>query len=172
MSGYTHVITYDGGVLVSEIGGGRDISTFSNPLHNFNGDDQWSLGLAPIPPGKKYSDMLKAGELSTQYLQAAGVPDTLTVEIRKPGGKQWGVDSVRYTIGHRRSGAEPLNVPIQLAHGAKMISRAQVFAADEAAELFLSYYRTGDIPDGYELQPVEGYRADGTTVDLSDAAVR
>lgn len=41
MSGYTHVITYDGGVLVSEIGGGRDISTFSNPLHNFNGDDQW-----------------------------------------------------------------------------------------------------------------------------------
>ena len=172
MSGYNHVITYDGGVLVSEIGGGRDISTFSLPLHYLNGDDQWSLGLAPIPPGKKYSEMLKAGELSTQYLQAAGVPDTLTVEIRKPGGQQWGVDSVRYTVGHPHSSTQPLDVPIQLAHGVKMISRAQVFAADEAAKLFFSYYTTGDIPGGYELQLVEGYRSDGTTVDLSDTEVR
>ncbi|BBX85542.1 hypothetical protein [Mycolicibacterium aubagnense] len=65
-----------------------------------------------------------------------------------------------------------MDVPIQLAHGVKLISRSQVFAADEAAELFYTYHTTGDIPDGYALQPVEGYRADGNTVDLSDAAVR
>ena len=53
-----------------------------------------------------------------------------------------------------------------------MISRSQVFGADEAAELFFSYYRTGDIPNEYVLQPIEGYRADGTTVDLGDVAAR
>lgn len=172
MSGYTHLITYDGGVLVSEIGAGRDISTFSTPLSNFNGDDQWSLGLAPIPPGRTYSEMAKTGELSTRYLQAAGHPDTLTIEIRKPGGHQWGVDSVRYTVGHLHTGTEPLDVPIQLARGVKLISRSQVFAADEAAELFFAYYTTGDIPNRYALQPVEGYRSDGLTVDLSRDAAR
>lgn len=169
MSGYTHVITYDGGVLVSEIGAGRDISAFLNPLRNFNGDDQWSLGLAPIPSGRTYTEMVRAGELSTRYLQAAGLPHTLTVEIRKPGGQQWGVDSVRYTVGRPRSGAEPLDVPIQLARGVKLVSRAQVFTADEAAGLFFAYYTTGDIGGGYELQPVEGYRSDGTAVDLRQA---
>lgn len=172
MSGYTHIVTCDGGVLVSEIAAGRDISTFSNPLHNFNGDDQWSLGLASIPSGKTYSEMLKTGELPTRYIQAAGVPNTMTLEIRKPGGQQWGVDWVRYTVGHPRSGTEPLDLPIQLAHGVKVISRSQVFGADEAAELFFSYYETGDIPGRYELQPIEGYRGDGTTVELSHTRVR
>lgn len=46
-----------------------------------------------------------------------------------------------------------MDVPIQLAHGVKLISRSQVFAADEAAELFYTYYTIGDIPDGYALQP-------------------
>lgn len=170
MSGYSHIVTYDGGVLVSEISAGRDISTFSVPLHNFNGDDQWSLGLAPIPPGRTYGEMLILGELPTRYLQAAGVPDILTIEIRKPGGQQWGVDWVRYTVGHSHSGPEPLDVPIQLAHGVKVISSSQVFGADEAAKLFFSYYEAGDIPSGYALQPIEGYRRDGTTMDFSNAA--
>jgi hypothetical protein len=75
---------------------------------------------------------------------------------------------VRCTIGHPHTGAEPADVPIRLAHGVKMISRSQVFDADEAAKLFFAYYKTGDIPDGYELQPIEGYRTDGTVVDLSN----
>lgn len=164
MNGLTHVLTYDGGVQTAEISARKDISTFLNPLRHFNGDDQWGLGLAPLPPDKSYSDMLRAGELSTEFIQAAGLPDAMTVEIRKPGGEQWGAKWVRYTVGHPHSGAEPLDVPIQLAHGKKLISRSQVFDADEAAELFFSYYKTGDIPPGYELEPIEGYRADGSGV--------
>jgi hypothetical protein len=56
--------------------------------------------------------MLRAGELSTEYIQAAGLPDTMTVEIRKPGGERWGVDWVRYTVGHPHAVPEPLDVPI------------------------------------------------------------
>lgn len=164
MNGLTHVLTYHGGVQTAEISARKDISTFLNPLRHFNGDDRWGLGLAPLPPDKSYSDMLRAGELSTEYIQAGGLPDALTVEIRKPGGEQWGARWVRYTIGHPHSGTEPLDVPIRVAGGVKMISRSQVFDADEAAELFFAYYKTGDIPPGYELQPIEGYRADGSVV--------
>ena len=164
MNGLTHVLAYLATVQTAEIPARKDISTFSNPLHRFNGDDRWGLGLAPLPPDKSYSDMLRAGELSTEYLQAAGLPDTMTVEIRKPGGEQ----RVRYTVGHHpHTGTEPLDVPIRLAHGVKMISRSQVFDADEAAELFFAYYKTGDIPPGCDLQPIEGYRADGSIVKLS-----
>lgn len=113
-----------------------------------------------------------------------GSPDTLTVEIRKPGGQQWDVDSVRYTIGHRRSGAEPrakwvryivgheyegaepIDVAIDLPKGSETVSAPGVFGADEAGEIFFSYYKIGDIPTGYVLRPVEGYTADHEIVDL------
>ncbi|CPR69811.1 Uncharacterised protein [Mycobacteroides abscessus] len=169
MNGLTHVLTYHGGVQTAEISARKDISTFLNPLRHFNGDDRWGLGLAPLPPDKSYSDMLRAGELSAEYIQAGGLPDALTVEIRKPGGEQWGAKWVRYTIGHPHSGTEPLDVPIRVAGGVKMISRSQVFDADEAAELFFAYYKTGDIPPGYVLQPIEGYRADGSVADVHSA---
>ncbi|CDO08067.1 MULTISPECIES: hypothetical protein [Mycolicibacterium] len=167
MSGRTHVVTYDGGTQTAEISARKDISAFLNPLRHFNGKDQWALGLAPIPAGTTYGEMLQAGELSTEYIQAAGLPDAMTVEIRKPGGYEWGATWVRYTIGRPHSGTEPFDVPIRLAHSVKLISRSQVFDADEAAELFFAYYKTGDIPVGYELQPIEGYRADGTIITLN-----
>ncbi|SKM37740.1 Uncharacterised protein [Mycobacteroides abscessus subsp. abscessus] len=170
MSGFTHILSYDGGLVVAQLPAGCDVSTFSNPLRHFDGDEQWGLGLAPIPAGKTYDEMLDAGELSTEYIQAAGLPDAMTVEIRKSGGQQWGAEWVRYTVGHPHAGTEPLDVPIQLAHGVKMIARCQVFDADEAAQLFFAYYRTGDIPNCYGLQPIEGYRADGSAVHLSDGA--
>lgn len=166
MSGFTHILTYDGGVLVAQIPDGCDVSTFSNPLRHFDGDEQWGLGLAPLPADKSYDEMLDAGELSTEYLQAGGLPDAMTVEIRKPGGEQWGAAWVRYTVGRPHTGTEPRDVPIRVANGVKMISRSQVFDADEATELFMAYYQTGDIPPGYDLQPIEGYREDGSVVDL------
>lgn len=112
MSGCTHVVTYDGGVQTAEISARKGIWVFANPLHHFNGDDRWGLGLAPLPSDKSYSEMLWAGELSTEFIQAAGLPEAMTVQIRKPGGQRWGVDWVRYTVGHVHAATEPLDVPI------------------------------------------------------------
>lgn len=94
----------------------------------------------------------------------------MTVEIRKPGGAQWGAEWVRYTIGHPHDDDLPLDVAIPLPRGDEMISRAEVFDAEEAGKLFMSYHKTGDIPPGYVLRPVEGYTADGRHFDLPDAA--
>ena len=88
----------------------------------------------------------------------------ITVEIRKPGGQQWGMEWVRYVVGHPHDGEAPIDVPIELPKNTDMISRAEVFEAEEAADLFISYYKTGDIPAGYALRPVEGYKADGDIV--------
>lgn len=62
----------------------------------------------------------------------------------------------------RVSAARAANAPLIPGWG----TRSQVFDADEAIKLFVSFYETGDIPGGYVLQPIEGYRTDGSIVDL------
>jgi hypothetical protein len=48
------------------------------------------------------------------------------------------------------------------------VSAAEVFDAEEAADLFLDYHRSGEIPSAYTLRPTEGYRADGTIVEIHE----
>jgi hypothetical protein len=139
MRAHTHVIEYDGGVLVEEVGGPCDVNTFANPLRHFNGRDQWALTLYPLPDDMTYDEMQAAKKEPTEYLQVGGLPDAMTVEIRKPGGEQWGAKWVRYAVGHPH----------------------EVFTADEPAELFHNYYTTGEIPSKYTLRPIEGYRDNG-----------
>jgi hypothetical protein len=55
---------------------------------------------------------------------------------------------------------------IELPTSIQMVSAAEVFDADEAAELFTSFYRTGSIPESCALRPAEGWTVDGTNVDL------
>ncbi|MBS4727524.1 hypothetical protein MSM1_03865 [Mycobacterium sp. SM1] len=169
----THLLKYDGGVLVSQLSN-ADRYEFANPLHRFNGVKPWALGLAPLPPGMDYADMVEAGIDSTEYLQAAGSdPKTIMVEIRKPGGQQWAVEWVRYAVGHPHQGdKEPAAVAVKLPVGTYTIPCHEVFDADEATELFWTYYKTGDIPDDYSLRPIEGYTTDGAIFDLRDGTPR
>lgn len=62
----------------------------------------------------------------------------MVLETRKPGGAQWGADWVRYVIGRPEEGNQPLDVPIKLPKTIEMISRAEVFEAEEAGQLFMS----------------------------------
>lgn len=73
---------------------------------------------------------------------------------------------MRYIVGHPHDGNPPADVPIALPRSTEMVSRAEVFDATDAAELFFNYYATGDIGTQYGLRPVEGWTADGTNVDL------
>jgi len=92
----------------------------------------------------------------------------MTVEICKPGGAQWGVDWVRYVIGHPHDGDAVLDVPIVLPHSTEMRSRSEIFDADEAAELFYNYYKTGGIPTTYALRPEQGFTREGGNIDLRE----
>lgn len=159
----THVMEYSGD-HVATIDGNAGPLEFLGPLRQFGVNGNWCLVLHALPPGKDYPDI--AGTSALEYLQAAGSAKAMTVEIRKPGGQQWGVDWVRYIVGHPHDGTPPHDVPITLPNTTEMRSQPEVFEAEEAAELFIAYYKTGDIPPGYALRPVEGYTTDGQYIGL------
>jgi hypothetical protein len=143
MAAFTHILEYDGGIFTREIGPSADTNVFADTLRRFDGVAPWAL-------------------------QAGGRHDAMTIQIRKPGGHRWGVDSVRYILGHPHDGNPPRDVPITLPRSTEMVSRPEVFDATDGAELFFMYYTTGDIPPRYSLRPVEGWTADGTNVDLRE----
>jgi hypothetical protein len=163
----THVMEYDGGELIVVSDSYRDISKFARVLHGLNGTDRFALSLWALPPGMDNRQAVAAG-LDREYIQAAGRADALTAEICKPGGEQWGVDWVRYVIGHPHDGDAPLDVPIVLPRSTEMRSRFEIFNADEAAQLFFSYYKTGDIPTSYALRAEQGFTRTGGNIDLRD----
>jgi hypothetical protein len=161
---YTHVRESGSGNVVS-FDSYAQIGEFARILHGFNGADRFALLLWALAPGMDYDHGVAAG-LNREYIQAAGRADGMTVEICKAGGEQWGVDWVRYVIGHPHEGDAALDVPIVLPARTELRSRYEIFDADEAAELFFSYYKTGDIPSGYELRPEQGFTKDGGNLDL------
>lgn len=165
---FTHVVKFDGGELVSEIGKFADRERFAAPLRRRDGQQRWGLGLFPLPENLSYDEMLAAGHDFTEYLQAAGSAEALTIEIRKPGGAQWGCRWVRYVVGHSHAAGLPLDFTIEMASSTLHVSAAEVFDAEEAADLFLAYHQSGDIPATYSLRPAAGYGADGSPIDIDD----
>ncbi|MGV0815763.1 hypothetical protein ABQF34_27750 [Mycolicibacterium boenickei] len=159
------------GTSVLSLGGWVDVDDFRRRLHRFNGTERFALNLWSLPSDMDYVEAVRAGLDALEYIQTAGRADALTVEIRKAGGSQWGADWVRYVVGHPHAGAaEPLDVPIVLPQSTEMIARHEVFGADEAADLFYSYYECGDIPASYTLRPVEGFTSAGANIDLRGMA--
>lgn len=156
-------MVYTGG-SASVMDGGAGPLQFLGPLRAFDGDENWYLLFYALPEGKSFEEVRH--QATEEYIQAAGRAEAMTVEIRKPGGEQWGAQWLRYTVGHPHDGDASLDVAIELPRSDVMVSRAEVFDAEEAAELFIAYYETGDLPPGYVLRPVEGYTADGDIVDL------
>lgn len=164
----THVMEYNGRIAATI---GRDAGPlqFAGPLRALDGSEQWSVVLYPLPPGKSYEDV--ANLPTPEYLQAAGEAERMVVELRKAGGAQWGADWVRYIVGHPHDRNAPVDVAIKLPDTTEIVSQPEVFDAEEAVQLFMTYHRTGDIPPGYVLRPVEGYTTDGGLIKLAEPTV-
>ncbi|MFK4761057.1 hypothetical protein ACI3KS_09010 [Microbacterium sp. ZW T5_45] len=60
----------------------------------------------------------------------------------------------------------PEPVRIDFSELSVTVGAHEVFAADEAAVLFDSFYRTGRIPEEYVLRPDAGYTSAGDEVTL------
>lgn len=159
----THVMEFSSG-RASTKDGGSSLLQFVSPLRQLDGTDRWFITFSPLLPGQTIEDV-RHGD-TPEYLQAGGRADKMMLDFRRPGGEQWGVTGVRYVIGHEHDGNLPLDVAIDLPRGHEYVSAAEVFEAEEAGDIFFTYYQTGDLPPGYALRPVEGYTADGGLVDL------
>lgn len=166
-----YVLDFDGGRISMELGRFVDRNRFAGPLRNMDGREPWSLSITRLPEGMTYQDFLDQGLEETMFVQAGGRADRMTIEIRQPGGSQWGVDSVWSVVGHPTAHSQPLDVAIELPGATQMISGSEVFEAEEAADIFFNYYKTGELPDGYVLRPIQGWKANGAAVDLRSKAV-
>ncbi|WP_205875576.1 hypothetical protein [Mycobacterium camsae] len=112
-------------------------------LRDFTGTSLWGMILSPLPDTE-----------NLQYLQAVGRADAMTLEICAPSGPP-ASESTRSVIGHRAASPSVERVIIELPHSTEVISGDEVFAAEEAIEVFQTYYDTGTISSGYTLRPVE-----------------
>lgn len=169
MGNPTHAMVYTGGSAAT-MGRGAGPLQFLGPLNQLGQNGNWYLLLYPLPEGKSFEDV--RNQATEQYIQAAGSADRMVLEVRKPGGEQWGAAWVRYVIGHQHEGNPPLDVTVPLPKGDEMISRPEVFDAEEAGRIFMTYHKTGDIPPDYMLRPTEGYTADGDLIDLRGTAAQ
>ena len=164
----THVMEYTSGSALA-MGSSAGWLQFFGPLNMLGKKGNWFIRFFPLPDGVSYDQMRAEKIAAREYMQAAGTAEKMAVEICKLGGEQWGAKWARYGIGHPHDGDAPVDVPLELPNGTEMISAPEVFAAEEAAKIFVSYYKTGAIPDEYVLRPIEGYAADGGLIDLRGA---
>ena len=118
-------------------------------LGRMDGKRFFAMLLWKMPPGKGLEDV-DPWEGSTEYIQCAGSAERMTVEVRRiAGGK-----AEQYVIGRPPTGGNSASEETIHWDGHDTTVHAnEVFTADEAAKLFLSYYRTGWVPSsGYVLR--------------------
>jgi hypothetical protein len=163
MANDTHIMILSDGWAVG-VGGFSYPLLFRGPLSGLGKDGNWYVTFYRLPDGKRYEDVRH--EATTEYIQAAGDAQAMAVEIRKPGGEQWGATWVRYVVGHQHQRSPEPDTAIRLPQSDLMVCLTEVFDADEAAQLFMNYHKTGDIPPGYTMRPVEGYTANGELIAL------
>jgi hypothetical protein len=133
----THVLEYNGGSTIVAMGPRAPRSEFARYLGNRDGRERWGLMLWALPAGFDYECEVKDLPLN-QYLEAMGSSEALSVHIRKPGGRQWGADYVRYAIGHRTADPDPalsVRIPRGPHNPVLLVAVHEVFEAEEAADI-------------------------------------
>ncbi len=153
MSRTTHIVQSNGcsrGPLVDSVRPFPEALRFS--LNRLNGTTFWAYSLWRVPPG---SDLLDDIPLSEEYLQSAGSAEALTIEVRVLDGA--GI-AHQYVVG--RPGAEPVGAPSEAicwdeGRHSTTVHRNEVFTADEAAEVFYTYYLTDQVGQPYALRELD-----------------
>jgi hypothetical protein len=118
-----------------------------------DGVDRFSWNLWSLPDGVPF-DRLDLRSWPQEYIQAAGSPDRMMVEIREIAD----VLPRQLVLGHGTEAADSQGVPKEIVrwNGCETTVRShEVFEASEVAELFVAYYRTGDVSADYTRRPLD-----------------
>jgi hypothetical protein len=117
-------------------------------LARLDGTKFYSLLLWKLPPSKSLDDV-SPDEDANEYIQCAGSANRMTVEVRRlMGGKYEHFVVGRAPNGKNRGNKET----IHWEDVDTVVAPNEIFSADEAAELFRSYYATGWVPSSYILR--------------------
>jgi hypothetical protein len=149
MTSVTHAMTMNGrihGELKDP-----DLSpeeTIRKTLALLDGTARYALSLWRLPDGVPF-DKVDLARWPQEYLQVAGSSARMTVEVRRYEG-----DTARqYVVGRSTATASSAADDVIPWNGYEARVRpAEVFGVAEAADLFIAYYLTGGLPEGYPLR--------------------
>lgn len=116
-----------------------------------DGDGFWGFSIWPVPPGQMWPDV----DMNPQeFLQSAGDRDRMTVELREVDP-----DGVAHQFVVGRPGTTHEGRPAELVTWAddrrQSVYPGEVYTAEQAAPVYLSYYDTGKVPAGYVLRELD-----------------
>ncbi|WP_433658846.1 hypothetical protein ACQPW1_42175 [Nocardia sp. CA-128927] len=147
----THRVTYSDRLKLF-IGAGETIDNFLRPLRRLDGHHRYSVQLTRLPAPMRSADISPAisSAPGQNYLLCTGSADALVVELRTV------VDGVahRSTVGRSadHTGEPDICVQVPESMPAPWIYPDEVFTAEDAAEIFAVYFRTGTVPPGLALR--------------------
>ncbi|MFC9434120.1 hypothetical protein [Nocardia sp. NPDC057030] len=147
----THRVTYSDRLKLF-IGAGETIDNFLRPLRRLDGYHRFSVQLSRLPAPMRSADITPAisSAPGQNYLQCTGSADALVIELRTvlDGVVRRGV--VGRGTGH--DGEPGICVQVPESMPAPWIYPDEVFTAEDAAEIFAVYFRTGTVPPGLALR--------------------
>ncbi len=133
---------------------GSEEDELVSSLQRLNGSDRYSLSLWRLPEGRPF-DLVEPRKQRQEYMQTAGSFDgPMIAEVREL------VDgsACQYAIGRASGGAEDEDAADVIVPWDGIETRVrpnEVLDGREVADLFLSYYRTGELPPSYARRLLE-----------------
>ncbi|RJO80376.1 hypothetical protein D5S18_00170 [Nocardia panacis] len=141
----THRVTYSDRLKVF-IGPSETVQNFLRPLRRLDGHDRYSLCMTRLPAPMRSRDIptTPITDRGTDYLHCMGSVDGLILELRTT------VDGHPYQCllgsGSLHSDAPTVHICAEPGQRPVEVYPDEVFTAEQAAEIFTTYYRTGEVP--------------------------
>ncbi|WP_433682948.1 hypothetical protein [Nocardia sp. CA-119907] len=147
----THRVTYSNRLKVF-IGPDDTVIDFLRPLRRLDGCDSYSVNLTRLPspmPAGEITATISAAP-GSDSVHCVGSAEVLAIELRTTADGT----PRRYLLGlpGDRLGHPGVDVP----NGPDLLRvyPDEVFDAEIAAQVFATYFHTGDIPTGFQLREV------------------
>lgn len=147
----THRLTYSNRLTVF-IGSDDSVINFLRPLHRLDGFDSYSVNLTRLAHPMLASEITAtlSAAPGRNYVECIGSAEILAIELRTEDDGT----PRRYLLGlpGDRVGDPIVDIP----QGTELLCvyPDEIFDAEYAAEVFATYFHTGDIPAGFQLREV------------------
>lgn len=146
----THRMTYSDRLRVF-FGPDERVDRFLRPLRSLDGRKRFSLNLArlPMPLRATHIGVSDSTAFGGNFVQCLGTADALTLELCRTSG---GGMPRHYVLG--LPGARMGQPTVAISSGAadRWVHPDEVFTAAHAAQVFTEYFRSGDVPAGFQLR--------------------
>ena len=118
-----------------------------------DGDRLFTFLLWELPAARSFENGL-GGLEPLEFIQCAGSAEALTVEVRRRDDTD---TYVLWTAGRAGEDPGPRDVEIEWRGNINVVHGNERWTSDEAAELFLTYWRSGTLPDDITRRPLERF---------------